>query len=813
MIKNYFLVALRNITKQKIFAFINIFGLAVGLASTVFIFLYIVDELSFDTIHPEADRTYRIGATVTMDDGNTFQQTYVPGGWASQLKEQYPDVKEALRYLWAGYPAAVSNKEIDKIILTEELFWTEGSFDKVLYFPIVKGNPDEVFTLPNAIVLTESAAESLFGDEDPIGKRLDVSHPGMTDNQEVETIVTAVIEDFPSNSHLQPKYLVNYEVLRPFFDGDISLDEFADNLQQGFFSAYIVLSEDADAEQVQKNLGQLVTSGLGEDAPQVDPFIQKVTKLHFDEVNQWTNEGAGDIQYVYIFGSIGLLILIIACINYMNLATARSSKRAKEVGLRKAMGSNRKQLIAQFMNESFLTTLLGLILGVLLIALFLPTFNDLAYKNFSLTSLLDPAIIIGVFGILLLVAVVAGSYPALFLSGFNPVEVLKGQQETGKSPELFRKVLVTFQFTITVILVISTGVMLHQMNYIQSSKLNEGSEQMVSIRFGGFADVNRYPAYRQALLQNPDIQQVTMGNHLPRQNYFGPLGTTLIFPSVNSEQEYDWSQLNVDFAFPETYDLELITGRFFDPSNPSDSNAYLLNEAALRNLGIELDEVLGMEVLNSHTERSGTVIGVVEDFPYRSMHQTIGPLAINARPHPIDQIVYVKLPTENLQTHLAYLEDQWKEAFPNVGFDYWFLSDEFGRLYQAESRMADLAQTFSVLAILIACLGLFGLASYMAERRTKEIGIRKVLGASVPQIIALLLTNFVKMVLIAIVIAIPLAYLLMNDWLQNFVYHVPMSAVIFIIAIVLVLALTLITVGYEAIRASTANPVKSIRHE
>ncbi|MEO0334734.1 MAG: FtsX-like permease family protein, partial [Bacteroidota bacterium] len=304
-----------------------------------------------------------------------------------------------------------------------------------------------------------------------------------------------------------------------------------------------------------------------------------------------------------------------------------------------------------------------------------------------------------------------------------------------------------------------------------------------------------------------------MGNHLPRQNYFGPIGTNLIFPSINSEQEYDWSQLNVDFAFPETYDLELITGRFFDPTNPSDSNAYLLNETALRNLGVELDEVLGMEVRNTQAERSGTVIGVVEDFPYRSMHQTIGPLAINARPHPIDQIVYVKLPTEGLQTHLAYLEDQWKEIFPNIGFDYWFLSDEFGRMYQAESRMADLTQTFAVLAILIACLGLFGLASFMAERRTKEIGIRKVLGASVSQIITLLLTNFVKMVGIAIVIAIPLAYLLMNDWLQNFVYHVPMSIVIFVIAVALVLTLTLLTVGYEAIRASTANPVKSIRHE
>ncbi|MEO0334151.1 MAG: FtsX-like permease family protein, partial [Bacteroidota bacterium] len=318
--------------------------------------------------------------------------------------------------------------------------------------------------------MTKSAAKSLFGDENPVGKRLDVRHPGMTNNEDVETIVTAVIEDFPSNSHIQPKYLVNYEVLRPLFDGN--LDEFADNLQQGFFSAYIVTAEDADPKKVESELAELVASGLDENAPQVDPFIQEVTDLHFDEVNQWTNEGSGDIQYVYIFGSIGLLILIIACINYMNLATARSAKRAKEVGLRKAMGSNRKQLVAQFMNESVLTTFLGLVLAVVLITLFLPNFNDLARKSFSLASLLNPMVIGGVLGILFLVAVVAGSYPALFLSGFNPVEVLKGQQETGKGPELFRKVLVTFQFTITVILVISTGIMLHQMNYIQSSKLN-----------------------------------------------------------------------------------------------------------------------------------------------------------------------------------------------------------------------------------------------------------------------------------------------------------------------------------------------------
>ncbi|MDN5211586.1 ABC transporter permease [Fulvivirgaceae bacterium BMA12] len=813
MIKNYLTIALRNFLKQKGFAFINILGLAIGLASSLLIFLYINDELSYDTIHPHYENTYRLGYTGVRQDGTEFQASGVPGAWAAQLKEQLPDVKEALRYFWAGYPASVNDKDNDKILLTETLFWVEPTYPEVLNFKVLKGDRRSFSETRNSLAISRNIAKQFFGDADPIGKTLVYKHPWMTGNEEIQVVVTTVFEDYPSNSHIKPNYLVNYHTLNGLFDNGI--EDFLNNWERGWLNSYIVTTPNADSDQLLKQLNQMLQTNLGENAINYKPILRKVSDIHFDNVTPWTTDGPGDLSYIYIFGSIALLIILVASINYMNLATARSAKRSKEVGMRKSFGSSRKQLMFQFFSESFITTLAALLLAVILVIVALPLFNDLAHKSFTINAIFSSDALIILLVTMLVVSLMAGSYPAVYLSGFRPIEVLKTKFVSGKNTEFFRRMLVVVQFSISIILIISTIIVVMQMSYIRSSKLSEQGDQILSIRYGGTAPSDRYQTFKNLVLQDSDIDRVTMANHLPRQSFFGGINETFTFPDVSSEP-YVWSQLNVDFDFPKTYDLEFVAGRDFSAQNLADSNAFILNETALQHLNIGFDQALGMAAsveVNDNESVDGKVIGVVKDFPYRSMHETIGPLVISARPHPIDKIVYVQLSSEGINEKIASLHEKWKEIFPGIGFDYWFVSEEFGRMYQAEERMAGLIKNFSVLAIFIACMGLFGLASYMAERRTKEIGIRKVMGASSGQMVTLLFSTFAKLLAFSAVVALPLSYFLMNSWLQNFVYHVGLSWWVFVISILLVTLLTVITVGYESLKASMANPVDSIRYE
>lgn len=813
MIKNYLTIALRSFLRQKGFALINILGLSIGLASVLLIFLYINDELTYDTMHPRHETTYRLGFTGVNQDGTEFQAGLVPGAWALQLKEQLPDVKEALRYFWTGYPVSVSDQDNDKILLTEEMYWVEPTYPEVLHFNVLKGDRNGFSGTQNSMAIAESVARQFFGDQDPIGETLIFRHPWMTNGEEVGVVVTTVFEDYPANSHVKPKYLVNYNTLGRFFNN--GFDNFMNSWGNGWLYSYIVTAPNADPNQILERLNQMLDTNLGEDAQNFEPLIIKVSDIHFDTAVSWTTEGPGDLSCIFIFGSIALLILVVACINYMNLATARSAKRSKEVGMRKSFGSSRKQLMFQFFNESFLTAFIALLLAVLLVIIVLPVFNDLAYKNFTVGSVFSGKILLILFAIMVFVSFMAGSYPAIYLSGFKPIEVLKSKFVAGKSTELFRRILVVIQFSISIILIISTFVVMMQMSFLRNSKLNERGDQILSIRYGGTAPNERYQTFKNLVLQDPDVSHVTMANHLPRQNYFGGINSALTFPDISSEP-YNWSMLNVDFDFPGTYDLEFIAGRDFSAQNLADSNAFILNETAVRNLNVDLDKVMGMAVsvaVGEDRSIDGKVIGVVKDFPYRSMHETIGPLAISAIPHFIDKIVYVKLPAKGISEKIASLHEKWKEIFPGVGFDYWFISEEFGRMYETEERMAGLIKNFSILAIFIACMGLFGLASYLAERRTKEIGIRKVMGASSGQMVILLFTSFARLLAVSAVVALPVAYLLMNSWLQNFVYNVGLSWWVFVLSIVLVTLLTVVTVGYESLKASLANPVDVIRYE
>jgi putative ABC transport system permease protein len=827
MIRNYLLIAFRNFQRQKMFALLNMFGLALGLASAILIFLYVSDELQYDTMHPQARNTYRIGTTFTNPQGQTNSNTFSPGYLSASLRDSRSEVVDIARVDYIGYPTSIQHKKADKIILTEEIKWAEPGFDRIIAFDLVKGNRKKMFDDHHSIVLSESGARKIFGTADPLGEILTIKHNFATNGKEIDVMVTGVYKDFPSNSHFKCKYLVNINAFRGVVqDFDQYLQ--GSNFQNiSFFENYVVLKPGTDVKPIEAELKRLSAFMVENDSSvraqgfKMSAFLTPVMDLHFDPDNLWENDSTrGDKVYLAIFSSVAFLILLIACINYMNLATARSGRRAREVGLRKSLGSQRSQIARQFFYESFLMTGGSLVMALILVVIFLQPFNDLAHKSFTLASLLNPVMIAIVAVVMIAMALISGSYPAIYLSSFRPVEVLKGQVVRGVGAELFRKSLVTIQYAVSLVLIISTFVVIQQMSFMQTSKLNQAGSQLLSIRYGGTAAQNKFEAFRHAVLQNKDIELVTMGNHLPRLDYFGFIGTQVKFPEFE-DKDLNWKQLNVDYYFPKTYSLEFVAGRDFEVGNPADTSSVILNEAAVKALNQPIEKVIGSTVseryfnpaIRGQDYRSMKVIGIVKDFPYESMHRAIDPMMLNPHIHFIDRIAYVKLPAGHFQENIAAIEKTWKEIFPGVGFDYWFVSDEFNRMYLSENRVASLAKAFAVLAILITVLGVFGLASYTAEQKTKEVGIRKVLGATMGQVIAMFVWLFLKIFIVASLLALPLAYFLADNWLEGFVYRSEIDLQMFIMSLVGLLMVTLITVGYETWKAARVNPVQSLRSE
>jgi putative ABC transport system permease protein len=821
MLRNYLLIALRNFKRQKLFSLINMFGLALGLASAIFIFLYVSDELSYDNMHPDYKNTYRVGSTFTNPDGQSFDNTVSPGFFIKYIRDNRSEVTHAVRISYIGYPTSLHDKAKDKIILTEEIKWAEPNFKEVLDFTLLKGNEEKIFDHYNTMVISETGAKRLFGKENPIGKTITVRHTWATRGQEIDVMVTGVYRDYPSNSHFKPKYLLNLYALRSVY-GD-KFNEFLEASRFGentnFFENYIVLKPGADTKPLKATLDRLADQMIRTDSASTaagwkfTTFLTKMSSMHFDPKNLWEDNTKGDKTYLAIFSGIAILIMLIACINYMNLATARSVKRAKEVGLRKSFGSNRKEIAKQFFIESFLMTISSLVLATVLVILFLRPFNQLAHKTFSIGSLFNPYMILIVLGVVIFMGFISGIYPALYLSKFRPVEVLKGQIVKGKGAEFFRKSLVTIQYTVALILIICTFIVIKQMDKLKTTKLNEAGSQILSIRFGGIAQTERFAEFKRSVLQDPDIEYVTMGNHLPRLDYFGWIGANVKFPEFQ-DKNLQWSQLNVDFDFGKTYQLQFIAGRDFEVGNLNDSSSMIINEAGVKALNQPISKVLGSTVKdNNDTARLYRIIGVVKDFPYRSMHQPIEPLLLNPHLHFIDKIAYIKLPRGKFQEKIASIEKKWRTVFPNTGFDRWFLSDEFNRMYLVEGRVSSLAKSFAVLAILITVLGVFGLASYTAEQRTKEVGIRKVLGADEKQVISMFVWVFIKIFGVACLLAVPLAWFAAYKWLQGFAYRTSISPMIFALSLLGLLLVTLITVSYEILKSARTNPVTSLRTE
>jgi putative ABC transport system permease protein len=833
MFLNYFLLALRNVKKQRGYAIINTLGLAIGLASALLIFLYVRHERTFDSFHPQADQTYRLGYRIEYKNGQHEAYPASPAGWDNYIKDTYAGIADITSFTSTGMPTSIEFEEADKIVLTEDIIWAESNFHDIISIPLIKGNPGNSLKEVNSMLLCESAAKELFGNEDPINKSLNVSHQFMTNGQKTNMMITGVYRDMPTNSHLRPKYILNILSLKPFIPDLQNLlnTSMADQNENNFWTqSFFVCNDESKIPMIQDDLQKRANAIL--EKFQLDfkfkPIVRKITAAHFDQEINWNIASkSADEKYIYVFISIAILILLVACINYVNLATARSVTRAKEIGLRKTFGGFKLQLFTQFMFESFILVLLSAFVALLLVILFMPQFNDLTSKRFELHDLFSSDMMMLVGAIVITVTILAGSYPALFVSGFQPANVLKGKFAFRKGSNTFRQFLTAVQFVVAVILLAGTVIVVKQMDLMRNSKLNETGKQVLSIRYGGFtggADDQKYLAYKQLILQDPEIEAVTLANHLPRLDYFGPINMEMQFPDL-SEEKYSWFQLNGDFDFPKTFRLKLLAGRDFDPENVKDSTAILLNESAVKALKLTPENAVGKIVVrpahvmgyrrpdSTAAPITGVVIGVVEDFPYKSMHNKIDPLAISPKPHSDDRIIHVRLPEKKIGEKIQMLEAKWKQVYPDFGFDYWFIDDEFGRMYENETQVAQITKNFSALAILITCVGLYGLAAFLSQQRTKEIGIRKTMGASNSQIVFLLLTIFGKLLLIACVIGLPVTYLLTSRWLEGFAYQTDLSVWVFTGAIFIMVTITFLTVGFETLKASMGNPVAALKHE
>lgn len=800
MLRNYLTVALRNLRKHPGYTFINITGLAIGITCCLLILLYVRDELSYDRFHPNAEQVYRIVVHGKVADAE-FNAPVAPYPMGPTLKQEFPEVIEMTRA--ALYSGAQAVRKGDLRFIEERIFFADSTFFRVLPFPLLVGDADQVLDDPQAIVLTETMARKYFGDEDPVGKTLI-----MGDTTEFR--VTGIAADVPSNSHMHFDMVGSLES-QQIFGSDQWL---ANN-----YVTYLVLPEGYDPADLEDKLPALfekyaapqLLQLMGVTFDQMEQEgsylrynLQALTDIHLRSHLEFEIEPNGNIVYVYIFSAIAVFILLIACINFMNLATARSAGRAREVGVRKVLGSHRRLIVLQFLAESTLLAFIALLLSVILVAVLLPSFNDLAGKAITFGSIeilqTIPLLIVAV----LLVGALAGMYPAFFLSAFKPVLVLKGGPRTGAKGSWLRATLVVFQFAISIALIVSTIVVQNQLRYIQNKSLGFDKEHIVVINRAD-ALGNQQEAFKQEVLSNPNIVRASYSTAFPGN----PVGRSG-FLTEGETEGHVMSPVLVDHDYIETIGLTVVEGRAFSRDFPSDTAAFVLNEAAVKEVNW-MDGAVGKRLIVPG-QGPINVIGVVRDFHYASLHQAINPLLLALSNAPLPRLA-VRIRPENISGTLAFLEGKWTSFVPNQPFTYTFLDETFGGMYRAEEQLSGIFGTFALLAIVIACLGLFGLASFMAEQRTKEIGVRKAMGASVSQIVVLFSKEFGKLVLIAFVIAAPVSYLFMNKWLEDFAYRMAISWWTFLLAGAAALVIAWVTVGYQSFKAANTDPVTSLRYE
>ncbi len=805
MLLNYFKVAYRNLVRNKVFSFINISGLAFGMAACILISLYILDELSYDRYHENTERIYRISREFLNEDGVTnlhLGQIAPPFGPLID-----GDFEGIVEYTVRMLPSGGSLISYEDIHLEQDgVFFAEPTLFDIFSFEVLKGDRSTMLTEPNSVVISESFAEIYFKGVDPIGKT-------MRYDDMLDVKVTGVTRDVPRNSHFHFDCLISFITVENFFGRENLMSNWGSNN----YATYILLKEGYDPDDLEAEFPEFLNRHIHSENSDVKASdwtrlnLWPLASIHLHSHLDTELEPNGNITFVIIYGAIALFILLIACINFMNLSTARSMKRSKEVGLRKVMGAYRFNLISQFISESIVYSFLAVIVALMISALVLPYFNNFVEKDLALTLLLQPRQLLVFILIVLLSGFIAGSYPALFLSSFHPVKVIKGTLSDKKSTLSFRYLLVIFQFLISIVLIIGVGVINDQLEYVKSKELGFDRENILVLPASDEI-YNKYELVKSRLLEHPGITKVAMTSRVPSGRLLDSNSTKA---EVNGELKpipFRIADIHVDHDFLNVLGANILAGRNFDEKRASDSvGAYILNATAVREIGwSSAEEAIDREFHYGNT--AGRVIGIVEDFHFESLHQEIAPmifLITSGR----RRSVMVKFMETGKNEVFEYLKEEWAALRPNYPFTYYFVSENFDEQYNSEDRLSKLIQYFSGLAILIAVLGLFGLVSYATEQRTKEIGIRKVMGATVTDILLLLNTAFLRLVLVAIVISIPLAWWGMNKWLDTFAYHTNVQIVTLLVSGIVAFLIAVVTVSYRTWRSANTNPAVTLKYE
>ncbi|WP_138993652.1 ABC transporter permease [Larkinella sp. C7] len=782
MLTSYLKIAWRSLLKNKLFSFINIFGLALGMSCSLIIGLWVNDELSYDRFLPHLDNIFFV-RTNSTEQGIIYTNTVTPGPLAEVLKRDVPEVRYAAK---VQFPEEKLLKVGEKSV-KQRGFYATKDFFLLFDYPTVVGSPLVAHSKLDQIIITRRVAEKFFGTTQVLGKRLQF------DNKTYYT-VGAVIENLPGNSTFQFDWIINY---------DVQEEDWKKKWGNSSFLTYVRLDPKADPAKAEAGMKGIYRRNTDWKEVPV-PTLQPMKDVHLYAKYENGKAVGGKIEYVRIFALVALFILLIACVNFMNLATARSAMRAKEVGVRKVVGALRSSLIGQFMSESVLTSLLAVFLALSIVSVILPTFNAVFSKHFTL-HLADPTLWLGILILVLITGFVSGSYPALFLSSLQPIRILKGTLRFGSGAVLFRRTLVVFQFTLSIFLIIGMLAVAHQMEYIRTKNLGLDRENVLYVPLEGDT-YNKMEAFRQELIRTPSIASASVTMSLP-VNIEATSGD-LTWPGQKPDQNSNAATMSVGYDFIKTMNIRLVEGRDFSSARKADSASYIINEAAAKMMGMK--NPVGQQV--GFWMGKGPIIGLMKDFHLQSLHSPITPLILTLIP---GNTSYLLVRTEKGKTTEAIdeLERVTRKFNPSYPFEYHFLDDAYEKMYRGEQQVNTLINYFGTLAILISCLGLFALAAFTAEQRMKEIGVRKVLGASVSSIVSLVSKDFLKLVLVALLLASPLAWWAISQWLDTFQYRVDLSWWLFAVAGVLAVFIAFLTVSYQSIRAARMNPVTSLRSE
>jgi len=802
MIRNYVLTGLRNLRRQPFYTFINVLGLALGLTCCFIIVSYIMTELSYDRYHEHADNVYRVAASGNMQ-GDAIDVPLTMSPLGPTLKKDFPEVVSYTRFTLPTEGRLFAYE--DKKFIEPGFFFTDSTVFDIFSFPLVLGNPETALRDPYTVVINEEVSQKFFGNENPIGKPLRF-------NDLYDMTVTGVMEKVPENSHFRPRILASISTM-------YDLNPQYMNIWFGLnYYNYIRLEENADPDALEQKLPAFLEKYMGKQQQQLglelELYLQPLTSIYLHSGLEGDIAPMGDISYIYIFGSIALFILLIAGINFMNLSTARSANRAKEVGLRKVLGAFKSNLIRQFLGESVILCLMAFVVSLAFIPLFIPVFNAISGKTLTVAYFTQIKVLVSLLAITLFVAACSGSYPAFYLSRFQPVRVMRGSLKAGSKNSLLRSVLVILQFAVSITLVIGTGIVSNQLSYMRDKNLGFDKEQMLLVPIRNNEIRKNYETVKQELLSVSGVSGITAMSDIPGY----ALSADAYVPEGNqTDQSRIVRYISTDHDILDVMNIDIVEGRSFSHEFETDAeSAILISETAARELGWE-GQAVGRTFkkivdLSLKKWKELTVVGVFKDFHHRPLHEPIGSLFMFINPDEFNTFI-VRVAPGNIAGTIGLLRQQWEKIDPAHPFEYSFFDDRLDQLYRSEQRLGVLFRAFSFLAIFIACLGLFGLASFTAEQRTKEIGIRKILGASVPGIVLMLWREFIILVALANIIAWPISFYFMNKWLNNFAFRTDLDLLVFAAAAAAAIVIALGTVSYQALRAAMTNPVKALRHE